>query len=75
MTDQRDWIFTFGFDHFAEDGTTLRNRFVRIHGTYDEARAEMFRLFGRKWAFQYASEDEAGVVKYGLTRYEPEVLA
>lgn len=58
-----EWIFTFLFD------SPLRDRFVRIKGTYDEARAEMFRRFGRKWAFQDETEEEAGVAKYHLTEY------
>ena len=61
----RDWIFTFGFGHELA-GEPLRNRFVRIWGSHAEARAKMVRRFGQKWAFQYASEDEAGVDRYNL---------
>lgn len=69
MTEVRDWIFTFGFGHVATGEVPLRNRFVRIRGTFEEARTEMVRRFGRTWAFQYPSEDEAGVSTYGLTEY------
>ncbi len=58
-----EWIFTFGVD------TPLGHHFVRIQGTYAEARAEIIRRYGSKWAFQYQSEEAAGVVKYNLTEY------
>lgn len=62
MSDRaRDWIFTFGVDH------PLGKCFVRIHGTDHEAREEMVRRYGLKWAFQYKTEDEAGTQKYHLT--------
>lgn len=44
------WVFTFGMGH------EHRGHYVRIHGTFSEARAEMVRRFGSEWAFQY-SED------------------
>lgn len=58
--------FTFGF------GTPYRNKFVRIEAdTKGEAREEMVRNFGLKWAFQY---DEAGFAgqqeRFGLTELE-----
>ncbi len=62
----RDWIFTFGFDHELA-GESLARRFVRIRGTHEEARAEMLRRFGRKWAFQYESAEAAGADRYNLT--------
>lgn len=34
--------------------------------THASARAQMVETFGRRWAFQYASEDDAGVGQYGL---------
>lgn len=73
---RREWIFTFGGGHRLYsvypgeapegEGVPLTYRFVRIEGTRDSARAEIYRLFGRAWAFQYASEDAAGVEEYGL---------
>jgi len=67
--DVRDWIFTFGFGHVATGDVPLRNRFVRIRGTYEEARTEMLRRFGRTWAFQYESEEAAGVERFNLSEY------
>lgn len=44
----RQWnYFTFGSAHAHPNGA------VAIFGTYEEARAKMFDLYGNKWAFQY----------------------
>jgi hypothetical protein len=71
--DCREWIFTFGYGHVhPETGESLAERFVRIPGTYSDARREMARRFGMRWAFQY--EAEADTTQYGrelpLTRAE-----
>lgn len=58
---EHDWIFTFGI------GGPRAGMFVRIRGTFMSARGEMLRRYGREWAFQYRSEEEAGVAAYGLT--------
>ena len=62
----RDWFFTFGNGH-ALDGVPLHNHYVRVHGTFLEARTQMLALFGRRWCSQYESEDEVGVGQYHLT--------
>lgn len=41
------WYFTFGYGHEHEC------HYVKIEGTFDEARRRMCELFGDKWAFQY----------------------
>lgn len=46
-----EWIFTFGVGH------ELRGHFIRIKGTYEEARAKMCEIFGMRWAFQYSAEE------------------
>lgn len=56
----QDWFFSFGYNHAHPQ------KFVRIHGTQNAARAEMFRRYGAKWAFQYPGT-EAQEVK--LKRY------
>ncbi len=43
----QDWFFSFGY------GQAHPNKFVRIHGTHNSSRAEMFRRYGQKWSFQY----------------------
>lgn len=63
----REWIFTFGM------GQKHALRFVRIVGTVDSSREEMFARFGTAWASQYPSVEAAGVEKFGLlelTRFD-----
>lgn len=55
-----DWIFTFG------SGQEHDGHYVVIYGTYGEARAEMIRHFGNRWAFQYATARLAGVAEHGM---------
>ena len=43
----QDWLFSFSDNHAHPQ------KFVRIHGTQNSARAEMFRRYGQKWSFQY----------------------
>lgn len=57
-----DWFFTFCGNH------EHRNGYVKIHGTYYEARKEMVRRYGQEWAFQYdAKAFEGQPERYGLT--------
>ena len=51
MKNSQDWIFTFGC------GQEHAGHYVRIKGTYDDARDEMFRRYGDKWAFQYSADE------------------
>lgn len=44
------WYFTFG------QGQQHQGHYVRIHGTYNEARRKMFEKYGEEWAFQYSEE-------------------
>jgi hypothetical protein len=70
----QEWIFTFGSGQRLVppgypdvEGLSLQDRYVRIAGdTWDYARDEMERRFGRQWAFQYHTEEEAGVQRFGL---------
>jgi hypothetical protein len=61
----QDWIFTFGFAHTAR-GVPARDLYVRINGTYRDARAVMNAYFGNSWCAQYGSEGEAGVQRFNL---------
>ena len=45
------WIFTFGV------GQEHGGKYVRIKGTYREAREKMCNKYGNKWAFQYPEEE------------------
>lgn len=55
MNEEQDWYFTFG------SGQENSGRYIKIHGTFESARKEMFLRFGRYWAFQYS---EAEWLKY-----------
>lgn len=60
-------IFTFGSGHRSRAGTPLGHCYVVITAT-DKALARqiMEAHHGATWAFQYNSEDEAGVERWGL---------
>lgn len=62
---REEWIFTFGSgQRYREE--SVSHRFVRIPGTYAEARAVMLAYFGNTWCGQYRSPEEAGTAWYGL---------
>jgi len=44
---EETYIFTFGV------GQPHAGHFVKLAGTLNETREEMFRLFGDAWSFQY----------------------
>jgi len=52
---ERDWYFTFGFDHAHPHG------YRKIHGTFESARAQMVEWYDRRWAFQYDAEEGARI--------------
>lgn len=51
MGNEQVWIFTFG------SGQKHSGHFVKIKGTFESAREEMFARFGKKWAFQYSEKE------------------
>lgn len=55
------WLFTFGYGH------EFPNRFVRVEGSYGEARLKMFKMYGDRWAFQYPLSDESHLIEHGVT--------
>lgn len=57
MTNTQEWIFTFGIDHKNS------GKCVRLKGSYDKARSDMFRLFGRNWAAQYSPTEWENIRK------------
>jgi hypothetical protein len=61
MNNKENWYFTFGFGH------ENRNGYVKIYGTFSEAREEMFKRYGQKWSMQYNESNFKGQPeKYGL---------
>jgi hypothetical protein len=65
----QDWYFTFGGDH-QENGVNLGRKYIKFHGTYGEARLQMFERFDRQWSHQYESAERAGVHQFGLTEHK-----
>lgn len=58
-----EYLFTFGHGH------SLPNKFICLTGTYDSARAQMVRLFGSNWAFQYHSNKRHELEARGLSEH------
>lgn len=56
----REWIFTFGHGQLWFPG------YVRIFGTFADARSRMVAIFGVKWSMQYESKEAAQVDKWNL---------
>jgi hypothetical protein len=56
-----EWIFTFGMGHPIFAGC-----YIKVFGTYSDARSAVVETFGTKWAFQYDSEEKAGVDEFHL---------
>lgn len=69
MNDKTWYIFTFG------SGQEHHGHYVRIFGTFEEARKQMIAEFGLKWAFQY-SEKEWEDLKRNLpfVQFETELI-
>jgi hypothetical protein len=65
-------ICTFGAGQVdPRTGHSMANRFVRVEAaTRQAARAAMFERFGKAWAFDYRTEEEAGVRQYGLVEID-----
>ena len=50
MQNNEYWIFTFGC------GQLNSGKYVKVYGSYEEARRKMFAKYGNMWAFQYSAE-------------------
>lgn len=59
-------IFTFGSNHIGELSGNLGHSYMKVEGNFSEARAKVFEFTGGVFSFQYDSEEEAGVFKFGL---------
>lgn len=52
MTEEKQWwIFTFGC------GQRHEGKYVKIYGTYSEARNKMFDKYGKEWGFQHSEKE------------------
>lgn len=56
QNEQQDWYFTFGSGH------AFPNCYMKLHGTFTDTRATMFKWFGDKWAFQYDADKALDVI-------------
>ena len=66
-SETKEYIFTFGF------GQKYQNSFIAIDALNEnDARKELFRMFGDVWAFCYTSREKAGVDRYNLTEITDE---
>lgn len=64
VEEQKWWIFTFGCGH------RFAGCYVKIYGTFSEARKKMCDKHGDKWAFQY-SEENWNAMKNDIHRMFP----
>lgn len=67
----QNWYFSFGSGQFHRKlygERHLMGHYVKIHGTFQSARAIMYQHFRQKWSMQY---DQAGIdrclARYGWT--------
>lgn len=63
---EESFFFTFGSGHFGRNGLSLANCYLELRGTFYETRQMVHNARGSKWAFQYTSAADAGVLTYGL---------
>ena len=64
-------IITFGSNHFGEISGSLGECYMKIEGDWAQVRSRIVDLANDAFAFQYESEEEAGVDRFGL-RLVPE---
>ena len=60
-------IITFGSNHFGEISGSLGYSYMKIEGDWAQVRSRIVDLANDAFAFQYESEEEAGVDHFGLT--------
>lgn len=66
-------IITFGSNHFGEISGSLGGSYMKIEGDWAQVRSRIVDLANDAFAFQYESEEEAGVDRFGL-RLVPEQI-
>lgn len=72
---ENEYIFTFGSNHVTQDGMSLGNYYCVIRSSDEkEARDEMFKCRGDKWAFCYKSKEKAGVQRFNLREVTTEMI-
>lgn len=54
LDEVRDWYFTFGMGHVDPiTHISVTKTYIKINGTYEDARSKMFEFFGSNWSHQY----------------------
>lgn len=71
MSDKEYGIITFCFNHFGEISGSLGGSYMKIEGDWAQVRSRIVDLANDAFAFQYESEEEAGVDRFGV-RLVPE---
>ena len=66
-------IITFGSNHFGEISGSLGDSYMKIEGDWAQVRSRIVDLANDAFSFQYESEEEAGVDRFGL-RLVPEQM-
>ena len=66
-------IITFGSNHFGEISGSLGDSYMKIEGDWAQVRSRIVDLANDAFAFQYESEEEAGVDRFEL-RLVPEQM-
>jgi hypothetical protein len=65
LPEKSNWYFTF------MQKQEHKNRYVKIHGTFFEAREKMVKAFGDQWCFQYSEEEFIPQIEmFGLRELE-----
>ena len=65
MEQEQYFYFTFGSAHAHPNG------YIKLQGSFSEARAKMFELFDSKWSMQYNEKQfEGQAERYGLHEVE-----
>lgn len=68
MSEEQNYYFTFMLRQ-----EELKDKYVKVFGTYNEARAKMVNNFGIEWAFQYTEKEFLPQIEmFGLTELKIE---
>ena len=69
METNQIWYFTFGLAH------PFKKCIQPIRGSYEKARGIMFKIYGKKWAFQYEENKGRELIAEYHLRLLPEINA
>ncbi len=66
MRENTIWIFTFGQNHYKIDGTAMKDYWITIEGTYEQARSRMCR-----WAKEEMGDEQRWSWMYQEHEFNP----